>query len=67
MSLRAPAPVQRPPGAPWPFREAAPYLGVSVPHLIRMADRNLVRTIRIGRRRLLPAWEVERLATDGTT
>ena len=55
----------RPDGAPWPFREAAAYLCISVRHLIRLADQNKVRTIRLGRRRLVAHEEVRRLATEG--
>jgi len=54
-----------PAGSPWPFAEAARYLGVSVRHLHRLADLERVRTIRLGRRRLVPDGEVQRLARDG--
>jgi len=60
-----PPPSPRPPGSPWAFAEAAPFLGVSKRHLFRLADQNKVRTIRIGRRRLLPDSEVLRLAREG--
>lgn len=59
-----PAPA-RPPGSPWPVPEAARFLGVSERHLYRLIDANKVRSLRIGRRRLIPAAEVERLATRG--
>jgi excisionase family DNA binding protein len=52
-------------GAPWPFADCASYLSVSLRHLIRLADANKVKTIRFGRRRLIPDSEVQRLATEG--
>lgn len=51
--------------SPRSFPDAAEFLRVSVRHLQRLADAGRVRTIRLGRRRLLPADEVERLARDG--
>ncbi len=59
------SPLGHQPGAPWPLREAAPFLAISVRHLHRLADANLVRTIRLGRRRLIPDVEVMRLASEG--
>ncbi len=56
---------ERPPGAPWPLDATARYLGVSARHLLRLADMGKVRTIRLGRRRLIPDPEVQRLARDG--
>jgi excisionase family DNA binding protein len=55
----------RPAGAPWPVRDAAGYLSVSERHLWRLIDAGRVRAIRLGRRVLLPASEVERLAREG--
>jgi hypothetical protein len=40
-------------------------LGVSVRLLHRLAGLDRVRTIRLGRRRLVPDKEVQRLARDG--
>ncbi|AMV23320.1 Helix-turn-helix domain protein [Gemmata sp. SH-PL17] len=67
----APAPsdfVGRPPrphGSPWPLDEAAAYLQISARHLHRLLDANKVRSVRLGRRRLIPDTEVQRLACDG--
>lgn len=58
-------PADRPPGAPWPIPDAARYLGVSDRHLYRLAERDLIVLIRLGRRRLMPAEEVDRLAREG--
>lgn len=58
-------PDPRPPGAPWPVTDAARYLAVSERHLFRLMDLGKVRSIRIGRRRLIPADEVQRLAQEG--
>ncbi|HKB03298.1 MAG TPA: helix-turn-helix domain-containing protein [Gemmataceae bacterium] len=58
-------PPDRPAGAPWPFQEAAEFLRISVRHLIRLADQDKVRTIWLGRRRLVADSEVRRLATEG--
>jgi excisionase family DNA binding protein len=55
----------RPPGSPWPLDDAAAFLSVSARHLLRLADLGKVRTIRIGRRRLVPDAEVHRLAREG--
>lgn len=55
----------RAPGAPWPIADAAQYLCVSARHLQRLIDANKVRSIRLGRRRLLPDDEVARLAREG--
>jgi excisionase family DNA binding protein len=59
-------PLARPPGSPWPLSEAANYLGISLRHLIRMADQNKVKTIYIGRRRLVPDDQVRAVAAEGT-
>lgn len=55
----------RPPGAPWSIADAAAFLGVSVLHLHRLLDADKVKSVRIGRRRVIPAAEVERLAQKG--
>lgn len=55
----------RPPGAPWPISEPANFLAVSARHLFRLIDTGKVRSLRIGRRRLVPDSEVQRLARDG--
>lgn len=62
-----PAPVSppRPPGSPWSIPEAARFLGVSERHLYRLIDADKVKSVRLGRRRLIPAAEVERLAGRG--
>lgn len=67
MSDATPArpPDLRPPGAPWPLAEAAEFLGISKRHLHRLLDARKVRSIRIGRRRLLTDDEVRRLAREG--
>jgi excisionase family DNA binding protein len=63
--LEKPVPTIRPAGAPWNFVQAAKYLNISLRTLIRLADANRVRSIRYGRRRLIPAAELERLASEG--
>jgi excisionase family DNA binding protein len=55
----------RPDGAPWPIRDAASYLAVSDRHLWRLLDAGRVRAIRLGRRVLIPADEIVRLAREG--
>jgi excisionase family DNA binding protein len=55
----------RPPGAPWSIANAATFLGVSPRHLHRLLASSKVKSVRIGRRRLIPASEVERLAQQG--
>lgn len=60
-----PVPDSHPPGAPWWVADAARYLGVSERHVRRLADDGRVKTIRIGRRLLLPDSEVARLAAEG--
>jgi excisionase family DNA binding protein len=57
----------RPEGAPWPIADAADYLCVSLRHLVRLADAQKVKTIRFGRRRMVPDFEVRRLAAEGVT
>jgi excisionase family DNA binding protein len=56
---------RRPEGAPWPIEEAASFLSVSSRHLWRLIDASRVKAIRIGRRVLIPAHEMERLAREG--
>ena len=53
------------PGAPWPIREAAAFRTISERHLFRLLDANQVRSVRLGRRRLIPDEEVRRLAREG--
>ena len=55
----------RPPGAPWSVPEAAKFLTISERHLYRLIDAGKVRAVRIGRRRLVPDPEVQRLAREG--
>jgi excisionase family DNA binding protein len=57
----------RPEGGPWPIADAANFLCVSLRHLVRLADAQKVKTIRFGRRRMIPDAEVRRLATEGAT
>lgn len=59
-----PAPT-RPAGAPWPISDAAAFLTISERHLHRLLDAGKVRSLRIGRRRLIPDSEVQRLSTHG--
>lgn len=60
----APTPA-RPPGAPWPIPDAAAFLAVSARHLARLLDARKVKSVRLGRRRLIPDAEVRRLAQEG--
>ncbi|HVK16388.1 MAG TPA: excisionase family DNA-binding protein [Fimbriiglobus sp.] len=55
----------RAPGSPWSINDAAQFLHVSTRHLHRMLDGNKVRSLRLGRRRLIPDEEVRRLAREG--
>lgn len=55
----------RPAGAPWPIPDAATFLSVSARHLWRLIDAGEVRSIRFGRRVLIPADEMNRLANQG--
>ena len=59
-----PAPA-RPPGSPWPIPDAAKFLTVSERHLQRLLNAGKVRSVRLGRRRLIPDAEVRRLADEG--
>ena len=58
-------PPARAPGSPWPISGAATFLSISERHLHRLIDANKVRTVRLGRRRLIPDAEVQRLAREG--
>lgn len=60
-----PDPSVRPPGSPWSINDAARFLHVSTRHLHRLLDVNKVRSLRLGRRRLIPDVEVQRLAREG--
>jgi excisionase family DNA binding protein len=66
---RSPTPLDtaagRPAGSPWPIPAAAAYLSVSERHLWRLIDASRVRTIRLGRRVLVPDSEVRRVAAEG--
>ena len=55
-----------PAGAPWSIQEAAAYLAISTRHLHRLLDAGRVRSVRIGRRVLIPDAELKRLAEHGT-
>lgn len=55
----------RPPGSPWPIPHAAAFLSVSARHLARLLDAGKVKSVRLGRRRLIPDAEVQRLAREG--
>lgn len=55
----------RTPGGPWSIPDAARFLTVSERHLYRLLDANKVRSVRLGRRRLIPDAEVQRLAGHG--
>jgi len=55
----------RPAGKPWPFAEAADFLGVCEKSLRRLAKANQLRVTRIGEGRvLIPDTEVRRLAGE---
>lgn len=64
-SAPAAPPAARPPGSPWPVADAARFLSVSERHLFRQIDAGRVKSILIGRRRLIADAEVRRLAADG--
>ncbi|WP_020476358.1 helix-turn-helix domain-containing protein [Zavarzinella formosa] len=55
----------RPDGSPWPAKEAAGYLRISYRHLLRLIDAGKVKSIRYGRKLLVPSHELERLAKEG--
>ncbi|MDY3560225.1 excisionase family DNA-binding protein [Gemmata sp. JC673] len=61
----SPGAPSRAPGSPWPLDEAAAYLHISARHLQRLIDASKVRSVRLGRRRLIPDAEVQRLARNG--
>lgn len=61
----SPSAQAHPPGAPWPVPDAAAFLSVSARHLLRLIDGRKVKSILIGRRRLIPDAEVQRLAREG--
>jgi excisionase family DNA binding protein len=50
---------------PWPIPDAARFLRVSQRHLTRLITADRVKSITIGRRRLIPAAEVRRIADQG--
>lgn len=52
-------------GQPWSLRDAASYLGISLRHLIALADDGKIATFRLGRRRFIGAAEMTRVATKG--
>lgn len=55
----------RPPGSPWAIPDAAAFLTISPRHLHRLLDAGKLRSIRLGRRRLIPDSEVQCLAREG--
>jgi excisionase family DNA binding protein len=60
-----PPPATRPAGSPWSILAAAQFLTVSARHLHRLIDSQKVKSILLGRRRLIPDSEVQRLAREG--
>lgn len=58
-------PIPRLPGAPWSIPAAAKFLTVSKRHLYRLLDTDKVKSVRLGRRRLIPDAEVQRPAGQG--
>jgi excisionase family DNA binding protein len=48
------------------IREAAEALAVCPDTVRRLADRGLLKTVRVARRVLIPAAEIERVAAEGT-
>lgn len=60
-----PNPPARAPGSPWSINDAAQFLTVSTRHIHRLLDAKKVRSLRLGRRRLIPDAEVQRLAREG--
>ena len=64
MTATQPVPA-RAPGRPWPLAEAAEYLGVSARTLMRMAEADKLKLLRLGTGRgrvLLSDAEVKRIA-----
>ncbi len=55
----------REPGSPWTIDDAARHLGISDRHLRRLAHEGKIATIRFGRRRMIAANELERVAREG--
>lgn len=51
--------------AAYSTREAAELLGCSRGHLYHMANRGLIRLVRLGRRTLVPASEIRRISEQG--
>lgn len=49
-----------------PIGSAAAALSVSARHLSNLVSRGYVKTVRLGRRRMIPAAELQRLAEHGT-
>jgi excisionase family DNA binding protein len=60
-----PAPTTHTPGAPWEVLELARHLRVSERHVRRMVADGRIRSIRLGRRVLIPDDEVQRLVREG--
>lgn len=65
LTSNAPNPSPRTPGSPWPIADAATFLSISERHLHRLLDAGKVKSVRLGRRRLIPDAEVQRLAREG--
>jgi excisionase family DNA binding protein len=51
----------------YPLVEAARLLGISKSSIYRHADAGKIKLVHIGSRTLVPAAEIARLSTDGTT
>jgi excisionase family DNA binding protein len=52
-------------GSPWSIADAAKHLGISDRNLSRLVKAGKVKAARFGRRLLIPAAEIERLAVEG--
>ena len=65
LTSNTPTPPTRSSGSPWSIRDAAQFLNVSTRHIHRLFDAGKVRSVRLGRRRLIPDSEVQRLAREG--
>jgi excisionase family DNA binding protein len=61
----SPPPPTHTPGAPWSIPETAQFLKVSTRHVHRLIDGGKVRSLKLGRRRLIADAEVQRLAREG--
>lgn len=59
-------PATHEPGAPWDILAAAKHLHISDRHLRRLIDEGKVRSIRLGRRVMIPDAELQRIANEGT-